>query len=129
MPVKRSTAADSKWKIRRARRALALALDPDLNLNPLVTVKSERESKSEIKSRIKRTRVLDPPVLPPVPSASHLTRAREVFDIELAAVKAVRAQLNDSFARSVELTVEVLFGLRTFSIMFTDSAVGFALET
>jgi arabinose-5-phosphate isomerase len=42
------------------------------------------------------------------PSTSHLARAREVFDIELAAVKAVRAQLDYSFDRAVELAVEVL---------------------
>ena len=39
---------------------------------------------------------------------SHLTRAREVFDIELAALKAVRALLDRSFDRAVELTVDTL---------------------
>ncbi|MFZ0827831.1 MAG: KpsF/GutQ family sugar-phosphate isomerase [Verrucomicrobiia bacterium] len=34
---------------------------------------------------------------------SHLQHARKVFDIELAALKAVRAQLNQSFDRAVEL--------------------------
>jgi len=39
---------------------------------------------------------------------SHLTRAREVFDIELAAVRAVRAQLDTQFELAVELVVEAL---------------------
>lgn len=39
---------------------------------------------------------------------SHLKRAREVFDIELAAVKAVRAQLDGAFERAVELFVATL---------------------
>ena len=39
---------------------------------------------------------------------SHLTRARKVFDIELAAIKAVRAQLDDSFDRAVERVVATL---------------------
>lgn len=39
---------------------------------------------------------------------SHLTQARRVFDIELAALRAVRARLDESFDRAVELTVETL---------------------
>ncbi|MDB6056354.1 MAG: KpsF/GutQ family protein, partial [Verrucomicrobiales bacterium] len=39
---------------------------------------------------------------------SHLARARKVFDIELAGIKAVRAQLNGSFAAAVDLVVEAL---------------------
>ncbi|MHB8519591.1 MAG: KpsF/GutQ family sugar-phosphate isomerase [Limisphaerales bacterium] len=39
---------------------------------------------------------------------SHLARAREVFDIELAALKAVRGQLNAAFDEAVELIVESL---------------------
>ncbi|MDB6068726.1 MAG: KpsF/GutQ family protein [Pedosphaera sp.] len=39
---------------------------------------------------------------------SHLARAREVFDIELAALKGVRALLDQSFDRAVELVVETL---------------------
>ena len=39
---------------------------------------------------------------------SHLARARQVFDIELAAVKAVRGQLDDAFERAVELFVATL---------------------
>jgi arabinose-5-phosphate isomerase len=39
---------------------------------------------------------------------NHLAKAREVFDIELAALKAVRAQLDQSFGRAVELLVEAL---------------------
>jgi arabinose-5-phosphate isomerase len=38
----------------------------------------------------------------------HLARAREVFDIELAGVKAARAQLDDAFSRAVDLLVETL---------------------
>lgn len=38
----------------------------------------------------------------------HLARAREVFDIELAALKTVRGQLDASFDRAVELIVETL---------------------
>ena len=39
---------------------------------------------------------------------SHLSRARKVFDIELAAIKAVRAQLDDAFDRAVDLVVAAL---------------------
>jgi arabinose-5-phosphate isomerase len=39
---------------------------------------------------------------------SHLAKAREVFDIELAALKKVRAQLDQSFDRAVDLIVETL---------------------
>ncbi|MGA2278713.1 MAG: KpsF/GutQ family sugar-phosphate isomerase [Verrucomicrobiota bacterium] len=39
---------------------------------------------------------------------THLVHARKVFDIELAALKAVRAQLDNSFARAVELIVEAV---------------------
>ena len=39
---------------------------------------------------------------------NHLAHARKVFDIELEALKAVRAQLDDSFAQAVELIVETL---------------------
>ncbi len=39
---------------------------------------------------------------------SHLNRARKVFDIELAAIKAVRGQLDDAFERAVELLVATL---------------------
>src|SRR5437867_10925036 len=39
---------------------------------------------------------------------SHLTEARKVFEIELAALKAVRAQLDGSFSEAVELIVETL---------------------
>jgi len=43
-----------------------------------------------------------------LPGVSHLARAREVFDIELAALKAVRAQLDPSFDRAVETVVAAL---------------------
>jgi arabinose-5-phosphate isomerase len=39
---------------------------------------------------------------------THLARAREVFDIELAAVRAVRAQLDEQFSRAVETIVAAL---------------------
>ncbi len=39
---------------------------------------------------------------------SHLAQARRVFDIELAALRAVRASLDDAFDRTVELVVETL---------------------
>src|SRR5205823_13142320 len=39
---------------------------------------------------------------------SHLARARKVFDIELAALKAVRAQLDGAFDRAVALFIETL---------------------
>jgi arabinose-5-phosphate isomerase len=39
---------------------------------------------------------------------SHLTQARKVFDIELAALKAVRAQIDQAFASAVEIMVETL---------------------
>ena len=39
---------------------------------------------------------------------THLAQARRVFDIELSALKAVRAQLDHSFDRAVELVVDAL---------------------
>jgi len=39
---------------------------------------------------------------------THLVHARKVFDIEIAALKAVRAQLDNSFAGAVELIVEAV---------------------
>jgi len=39
---------------------------------------------------------------------SHLARARHVFDIELAALKSVRAQLDEGFDQAVELVVDTL---------------------
>jgi len=39
---------------------------------------------------------------------NHLARAREVFEIEMAALKAVRAQLDEAFERAVGLVVECL---------------------
>src|SRR5881628_592484 len=39
---------------------------------------------------------------------SHLARAREVFNIELAALRAVRGQLDDAFDRAVGLVVDTL---------------------
>src|SRR5215831_8363807 len=39
---------------------------------------------------------------------SHLACAREVFDVELAALKGVRALLDESFNKAVELVVETL---------------------
>jgi arabinose-5-phosphate isomerase len=40
--------------------------------------------------------------------ADHLARARSVFDIELTALKAVRAQLDDAFGDAVELLASTL---------------------
>lgn len=39
---------------------------------------------------------------------SHLAKAREVFDIELAALKAVRALLDDAFGQAVDTVLETL---------------------
>jgi len=39
---------------------------------------------------------------------NHLSRAREVFDIEIAALKAVRAQLDESFERAVACVAQAL---------------------
>src|SRR5437868_12363746 len=39
---------------------------------------------------------------------SHLRRAREVFDIEIAALKAVRGHLDELFDHAVEIVVETL---------------------
>src|SRR5262245_3181522 len=41
-------------------------------------------------------------------SRNHLTEARKVFDVELAAVRTVRSQLDDHFNAAVEAVVEVL---------------------
>src|SRR3954471_8670744 len=41
---------------------------------------------------------------------SHLRRAREVFDVEIAALKAVRAHLDEAFNRAVQMIVEALPG-------------------
>src|SRR5512137_369343 len=43
-----------------------------------------------------------------LPAMGHLAQARKVFDIELAALKAVRGQLDASFDKAVELFVETL---------------------
>ena len=51
--------------------------------------------------------MLNPPPEPVVP-ANHLARAREVFDIEIAALKAVRAQLDETFNAVVEGIVATL---------------------
>src|ERR1043165_7317626 len=39
---------------------------------------------------------------------NYLAEAKNVFDIELAALKKVRSQLDGSFSRAVEVVVEVL---------------------
>ena len=41
---------------------------------------------------------------------THLARAREVFDVEISALKAVRAQLDGAFERAVEQIVQTLRG-------------------
>ena len=43
-----------------------------------------------------------------LPRVSHLAKAREVFDIELTALKAVRAQLDKSFDAAVETIIAAL---------------------
>jgi arabinose-5-phosphate isomerase len=43
-----------------------------------------------------------------LPGVSHLAKAREVFDIELAALKAVRAQLDRAFDAAVETVITAL---------------------
>lgn len=47
---------------------------------------------------------------PPAPSAppNHLAKARDVLDIEVAALQAVRAQLDDAFNAAVEAIVDTL---------------------
>src|SRR6266567_6090766 len=47
-----------------------------------------------------------PPRYPP--AMQHLARAREVFDIELAALKAVRSQIDHSFDLAVEAILQSL---------------------
>ncbi len=49
-------------------------------------------------------------VSPHARAVSHLALARKVFDIELAALKAVRAQLDGAFDQAVELLVATLRG-------------------
>ena len=44
----------------------------------------------------------------PQPSRSHLARARQVFAIEMDALRQVREQLNESFSQAVEALVETL---------------------
>jgi arabinose-5-phosphate isomerase len=41
---------------------------------------------------------------------NHLARAREVFDVEIAALKSVRAQLDDAFESAVALVTETIEG-------------------
>ena len=43
-----------------------------------------------------------------LPAVTHIAQARKVFAIELAALKAVRAQLNSSFDAAVEAVIETL---------------------
>src|SRR6266567_3526089 len=47
-------------------------------------------------------------VCPHSQRVSHLTQARKVFDIELAALKAVRGQLDGAFTEAVEIIVDAL---------------------
>jgi arabinose-5-phosphate isomerase len=48
------------------------------------------------------------PVACKLPSVTHIARARNVFDIELAALKAVRAQLDSNFDAAVETIIASL---------------------
>jgi arabinose-5-phosphate isomerase len=43
-----------------------------------------------------------------LPLVSHLARARKVFDLEMAGLRAVRRQLDDAFDRAVETIVDTL---------------------
>jgi arabinose-5-phosphate isomerase len=52
--------------------------------------------------------LVSPPLFFHARSVSHQAKAREVFDIELAALKSVRAQLDGAFDRAVELVVAAL---------------------
>jgi len=51
---------------------------------------------------------------------SHLKRAQEVFDVELAAVKAVRSHLTKSFDQAVGLIVAALGKRQKLNIMRPD---------
>ena len=59
---------------------------------------------------------------------SHLARARNVFDIELAALKAVRARLDFEFDRAVELIVETLKQRGKIIIVGIGNIVGLGEE-
>src|ERR1044071_9136543 len=50
----------------------------------------------------------NPPPSPHARRMSHVARARNVFDIEAAALKKVRAQLDANFDRAVDIVVEAL---------------------
>ena len=52
-----------------------------------------------------------------LPRVSHLNQARKVFAIELAALKAVRAQLDKSFDHAVNIIVEVLVPRRKIVVV------------
>ena len=78
-------------------------------ISPAATAETPR-SRGKIFSRIPRveTRLKVPCTHDRLRDVSHLNHARKVFDIELAALKAVRAQLNQSFSHAVELVIAAL---------------------
>jgi arabinose-5-phosphate isomerase len=49
--------------------------------------------------------------------SGHLTLARQVFDIELAALRAVRAQLDGAFSRAIDLLVSTLRARRKIIVV------------
>jgi arabinose-5-phosphate isomerase len=68
---------------------------------PLKTPQVAEISTAETRLKVRRARDR-------LTGVSHLNQARKVFDIELAALKAVRAQLDNSFDRAVEMMVAAL---------------------
>jgi arabinose-5-phosphate isomerase len=82
---------------------------------------------------------------PPSPPDSHLAAAREVFEIEIAALEAVASQLDHSFNRTVDLFLEILrakgkiivtgigksgnIGKKIASTLTSTGAAGVALNT
>jgi len=51
---------------------------------------------------------------------NHLARARKVFDIEIAALKAVRAQLDTAFDRAVDLVMQTLQAASSYDLLARD---------
>jgi arabinose-5-phosphate isomerase len=59
-------------------------------------------------ARLVEVLIESPAVWPHSRPVNHLVQARRVFDLEIAALKAVRAQLDGAFNQAVELVVETL---------------------
>jgi len=64
---------------------------------------SQKNSFFTVSSRLKSA-----PDVCKLPQVTHISQARKVFDIELAALKAVRAQLDSTFDAAVEIVVHCL---------------------